>query len=439
VPPRLKTNKPIVVEPDGSWEELISAFYRVRGTIHDLFAQVGADANKTRESARLLGLSRQLTWRLARVVCTTEPEAVLGEMPGRLGISRFTAACRKRGASEESVRAALDATAELERAIDALTGSRKSLSAFMANQGKGSTTLAHERERRKLFEGGSAVWGAQAKVRFVSVFLFPASDGASMIDVGHVTGYVGFRRLRQIPWLVSYEAVRSREGAPVRFQKQPLDPEGSSEGQLQLIKRFCEPANPEILVSTVGDFKRFELAAGPVGNAGQATVVFGTYLRHLFPRLRSAEHSHAGFTVLLETPVERIIFDMFVHRDIMLEGVPPAHLCARLNISHFPSDEEITRRAMPVVEKPFALGRGATGALTAHIPWYQRLVSFVCERIGHDPEAFSGSRFEMTYPPIPTVLLREFPLEAGGSVVQSGPPTRGARGRDRNGSDGRAA
>jgi hypothetical protein len=43
-------------------------------------------------------------------------------------------------------------------------------------------------------------------------------------------------------------------------------------------------------------------------------------------------------------------------------------------------------------------------------------VNFVTEKIGHAPEEFNGSRFEMTYPPIPTALVRRFPLEvAGGS------------------------
>lgn len=392
-------------------EGLLESFYRVRGAIHDLLSVVGADPSRTRESARLLGISRQLTWRLSRVVCASEPRSVMSEMPGRQGMSKFAAACRARGASEPLIDAALEATEAFERAIDALSGSRRSLAALMANQGEHSSGSAHERERRKLFEGGSAVWGGHAAVRFVSVFLFPSEDDPTMLNVGHATGYVGFQRLRPIPWLVSYEAVHSREGQPVRFNKEPLDPTGSSEGQLQLIKQFCEPQNPEILVSTAANFKRFELAPGPVGNAGQATVVFGTYLRHLYPRMQTPEHSHAAFTVLLETPVERIIFDMFVHRDIPLDALPTAHLCARLNISHFPSDKEIARMAMPLAEAPFSLGRGASGALTPHIPWYPRLVSFVCDRIGHAPEDFVGSRYELTYPPIPTVLLREFPLE----------------------------
>lgn len=402
--------KPVVVEANSHLEGLFESFYRVRAAVHDLFSTVGADPNRTRESARLLGLSRQLTWRLSRIVCASEPESVLSDMPGRQGMLKFVDACRARGAAEESVRAATTAAEQFEAAIDALSGSRRSLAALMANRGDRSTQGAQERERRKLFEGGGAVWGVQAQVRFVSVFLFPARDDPSMMDAGHATGYVGFRRLRSIPWPLSYEAVRSRAGEPVRFVKHPLDPDGATEGQAQLIKRFCEPQDPEISVTTLGDLKRFELAPGPVGNAGMATVVFGTFLPHLYPTFRSANHAFASFTVLLETPVERVIFDMFVHRDIRLDAIPTTHLCEKLTHPQPPKDDEVERLALPLVESPVSLGRGATGALTPHIPWYPRLVSFVTERIGHAPEEFVGSRFEMAYPPIPAALIRRFPL-----------------------------
>lgn len=392
-------------------DQLMESFYLVRAAVHDLLSGVGADPSQTRESSRLLGLSRQLTWRLSRVVCSTEPEAILSEIPGPQGMSKFIAACRDLGAPEESVDALLTATNSFEEAIKAVSGTRKSLAALMANQGDHPTSGAHERERRKLFEGGCAVWGVQAETRFVSVFLFPADDDPTMLDVAHVTGYLGFRRLRAIPWPMSFEEVRTHDGVHIPFIKEPLDENGSDEGQLQLIDRFCNPPSPSISVSTVGNVKRFELSPGPVGNAGAADVVFGTYLRHLYPRARTAENLNANFILMLVTPVERVIFDMFIHKDIKLSGQPSAHLCDKLTHPFAPADDEVTRLAMPLTETPQALGPGATGALTPHIPWYPRLVRFVSERIKHAPEEFNGSRFEMNYPPMPTSIVRGFPLE----------------------------
>lgn len=404
----------IVSPPDAGElhiDRLMESFYRVRAAVHDLLSGVGADPNQTRESSRLLGLSRQLTWRLSRVVCSTEPEAILSEIPGPQGMSKFVAACRDLGAPEESVSALISATDSFEDAIKAVSGSRKSLAALMANQGDHQTSGAQERERRKLFDGGCAVWGVHAATRFVSVFLFPAKDDPSMLDVAHVTGYLGFRRLRAIPWPMSFEDVRTHDGVHIPFIKEPLDlSNGSDEGQLQLIDRFCNPPSPKISVSTVGNVKRFELSPGPVGNAGAADVVFGTYLRHLYPRERTIENLNANFILMLVTPVERVIFDMFLHKDIALKGQPSAHLCDKLTHPFAPADDEVERLALPLAETPQALGPGATGALTPHIPWYPRLVRFVSDRIEHSPDDFVGSRFEMNYPPMPTSIVRGFPL-----------------------------
>jgi hypothetical protein len=398
-----------------SLEAVITAFNDLRACLADLLIVVQADPTKTRESARLLGLNRGLVWRLTRMVRSNDFAATVSDVPARASMSRFITACRERGAPEVKLLATAEALDEFERAVGRCSGDRKTLSMLMANRRGNLESSEQEKARRKMFDGGCAVWGVQAQVRFVSVFLFPAADDRSRIDVGHVTGYVGFRRLRAIPWPMSYEAVRSAGGRAVSFEKRPLDPAGSTEGRAQLLAQFSEPGVPEINVVTNGDMKRFELAAGPVGNAGVATCVFGTYLRHLYPRVESADHRYASFTVLLETPVERVIFDMFVHRDIALDALPTAHLCEKLTHPHAPSDAEMDTRSLPLAESPFALGQGASGALTPHIAWYPRLVNFVAEKIGHAPEEFNGSRFEMTYPPIPTALVRRFPLEAAGA------------------------
>jgi len=115
--------------------------------------------------------------------------------------------------------------------------------------------------------------------------------------------------------------------------------------------------------------------------------------------------------------VERVVFDMFVHKDIALDAMPTAHLCEKLTHPHPPADDHVEMLALPIAERPYELGPGASGALSPHIPWYPRLVTTVAERIGHRPEDFSGSRFEMAFPPIPTALVRRFPLRRAGDAL----------------------
>ncbi len=394
----------------GSIEGVIESFHGVRAALAELLMASGADPTKTRDSARRLGLNRGLAWRVSRIIRSEDIRAAASDVPSRASMEKVILACRDRGAPEATVITARKAIEEFEAAVGRFSGDRKTLAMAMAGREDPTPSVELERSRRKLFEGACSVWGVQAQVRFVTVFLFPSHTNPERLDVGHATGYVDFRRLRSIPWPMSYEGVHQKEGQPVPFQKEPLDPEGSSEGELQIISQFCKPAQPKIQVVEGPTMKRFELAPGPVGNAGMTTCVFGTYLRELLSKRPSEDHDFAGFYVLLQTPVERVIFDIYVHEDVGFTDVPETFLLDRLTHSSEAREYGFERETLPLAEQAFRLGRGASGAVTPHIPWYPKLIEFMGERIGHAPDAFLGSRFQMTYPPIPTALHRRFPL-----------------------------
>lgn len=392
-----------------SLEELIAAFHVMRGRIGSLFALAGIDTSKTREPARELGISRGLAWRLTRMIREADPTSAISSLPGGASMARFFESCRARGVPDSAIQAAADSFARFESALLSCTGDRKTLGMMMVNRQAGAAGGEVAKARRQLFEGACGVWGVQAQTRFVTVFVFPSPDDPTKLDAGHVTGFVGFRRLSGKPWPLSYEAVHRSTGAAAPFVKEPLDPSGTGEGQLQLIKRFCSPGVPDIKVVTSGDYKRFELAAGPVGNEGLTNCVFGTRLRRLYDRY-SATPETAGFMVLFSTPVERVMFDMFVHRSLDVSGPPGAQLIDRLAFPGSASESEFAERSLPMAENAVPLPGGVEGSLCGYIPWYTSLVEFVTERIGMPIGEFQGSRFEMTYPPISTTLSRRFDL-----------------------------
>jgi hypothetical protein len=395
-----------------SVEQVLERFRQVRAALAELLHAVGTDASQTRETARILGLNRGLAWRLTRVVRQPESPDVIADVPGRQSVAQFLDACRTRGAAEHTVLAAQRAFEAFESAVDSCSGDRKTLGMLLSNHRDAGPSGEQERARRKLFDGACSVWGVQAQLRFVTVFLFPSPDDPNMLDAGHVTGFVGFRRLSERAWPLTYEAVHDKSGSARQYHKEPLDPHGSSEGQLQLLKAFCSPPNPEITVSQVGSFKRFELAPGPVGNEGLTTCVFGIRMRKLYPRY-SATPDTAGFMVLQQTPVERVLFDFFVHRDLKNKTPPHTQLLDRLTFPHGSGEAEFRHQELAFSEQAVSLSRGAAGGLHPLLPWYSRLLTYVCERIGQPLDDFEGSRFEMAYPPIATILSRR---------VELGPP-----------------
>lgn len=396
-------------ESVASVDQVLTAFRRLRAATADLLNEVGADPMQTRETARRLGLNRGLAWRMTRVVRSPESPLAVSDVPGRQSVRKFVDACRGLGASDQNLRSTLDAFDAYETAVNSCSGDRRTLSMLMLNREHAGPSGGIERARRQLFEGAAAVWGVQAQTRFVTVFVFPSPLDSSRLDAGHVTGFVGLRRLIERPWPLSYEAVHDSQGQARPYTKTPLDPTGSTEGELQLLKSFCWPPTPKIEVSQMGSMKRFELAAGPVGNEGMTTCVFGSYLSKLYPRY-SPTPDTAGFMVLLQTPIERVIFDMFVHRDIELRDLPQTQLLDRLTYSEIADERAFGQQALPIAEVPHGLQTDDGGAMTVHIPWYPRLLSFVTQRIGLPLAQFAGSRFEMSYPPIATTLSRRFEL-----------------------------
>ncbi|GMV25247.1 MAG: hypothetical protein AMXMBFR58_12780 [Phycisphaerae bacterium] len=400
---------PIRVEvPGETLEDVVAAFHLARAEVASLFAAIGLDPSKTRETARALGINRGLAWRISRMVRESDPAAAASDVPGTASMARLFNACRERGVSESALAATAAAFTRFESALSACTGDRKTLAMLMANLSTAHDRSETEKARRTLFEGACGVWGVQAQTRFVTVFLYPSASDPTMLDAGHVTGYVGFRRLSSKPWPLSYEAVHKSTGEAERFVKEPLDPVGFTEGQLQLIKAFCSPTTPDIEVVTSNEYKRFELAAGPVGNQGLTTCVFGTRLRSIYPRYSDTPNT-AGFMVILTTPTERVLFDFFVHRDL---GNAPVrtHLLDRLSHLYGNIESEFERQSLPLAEQARQLPRGAAGTMCHYIPWYTKLIEFVTERIGHDVNEFTGSRFEMNYPPISTTLSRRIDL-----------------------------
>ncbi len=392
-----------------SLEELIAAFHRARAAIADLFAHIGIDPTKARESARELGLNRGLTWRLTRIVRESDPRSVVSDVPGASSMSKFFEACLQRGAPQQAIDSAIAALDAFESAVSACSGDRKTLAMLMANTIAGRSTGEVEKGRRKLFEGACGVWGGQAQTRFLTVFVFPSPSDPTKLDAAHVTGLVSFRRLSPRAWPLSYEALHRASGDSASFIKEPLDPAGSTEGQRQLLKGYCSSPLPDIQVVVSGDYKRFELAAGPVGNQGLTTCVFGTRLHRLYDRYSTTPDT-AGFMVLLQTPVEQVMFDMFVHKSLGVKDPPRAQLLDRLLFPHSNVESDFERQSLPISESPAPLPRGLAGTLCPYIPWYSRLIADITARINIPLDDFTGSRFEMAYPPISTTLSRRFDL-----------------------------
>ena len=80
-----------------------------------------------------------------------------------------------------------------------------------------------------------------------------------------------------------------------------------------------------------------------------------------------------GALVVMDTPVERVMFDTFVHKSLGMSGAPRVLLVDRLTRPHGFNEEEIESEALPIAPMVRPLGPGSAGTVTPHVSWYPQI------------------------------------------------------------------
>lgn len=390
--------------------ELQAAVENVRTAFSDLLTSAGADPTKTRASARQLDLNRGLVWRVSRVIYANDIAESASQIPGRTGFSRLITRSRENGASDEVINQATQAYEAYEAITKKYAGDRRTLSAVLANCASPDSTAQLEETRRQMFTSGSAIWGVQAQVRLRTIWIVPNQQDDRMLDVVSVTGYVGFRRLRPIAWPMAYEAVVREDGSRVLPPVAPIAQAAGDSSELPLLREFCAPDELRIQLVVDDQLKRFELVPGPLGNREIVDCVIGFIGRQNYPIHRGPDHQHGSFILNTDTPVERVLFDLFVHESLGFDLPPQVALLDQLTRHHAYIPADIAGESLPLTIAARSLGAGSDSCVTPHIPWYVKMLDYVHERLPSDGESFVGHRFEMSYPPFPSGLLMRFPL-----------------------------
>jgi len=265
-----------------------------------------------------------------------------------------------------------------------------------------------EASRKLAFQGNSATFGVQTRVRFGLQILAPSSADADLVDVAAVGGLVDFRRLRaSAAWplicISSYTGAADRGGA----RPEPLGDDGDD---LPLLRAFCSAPLPEIRAVPEPGGVVYELAEGPVGDTAASTCVFGWWSRGLGSVRGGAVGSIAEFMLTTETPAETLVFDLLVHRDLPFRGSPSARVWSSMHgRPRYPLAVH-ARYELPLSEGITDLGPKGAAAQHPLLPSYGALVETACTRAGWRPEDFRAYRLTMRFPPIPAVVTLTYPL-----------------------------
>jgi hypothetical protein len=271
-------------------EHLTEAFESLRGALEDAIRGLGMAPSQPQVMARKLGVSRNLTWKISKVVCHRDLYAALQHLPGDEGVQIFVAALTKIGASPETMDRIRDACENFRVFIERHAGDRQTLDLMLESLSNAHDGDRLEQSRKMAFRGNSGIWGAQARVRLNTAILAPSNRSADHIDAALICGLIDFRVLRPgIRWPLSNPRFYTDDGTPLSksTDEEALDPIFAASEGPPMLGSFCKPGLPKIHRAKTAMGYVYELEADSIGNTGQQTCMFGSIQRRAIPRKRT--------------------------------------------------------------------------------------------------------------------------------------------------------
>lgn len=407
-------SKPVLEQPPRFEQHVPEVVRRIRSTIAESLLHVGADATRPQSVSRSLGLDKNLSWKICRLVRDENPVSAVPLIPGKAGLNILMSALAKAGAPPEQVAAVRTAIGEFDRMIDLHAGDREKLEIMLGNvAGEGQSERA-EAYRKLAFRGNAATWGVQARVQICTNFIAPGSD-PQMADLAWLSGLVDFWRLRRdAAWAMAAARKTDDDGVPLPVGEiRAIDAQGDGPESVPLMREFCTKPLPDMRIEQGRDgVTRYELAEGPIGSTATTTCVIGLYGRNFVRRVRGKHDTLGEHFARLYTPVETLIHDLFVHRDLAYAFSPQILLYSQMPGGPIFPTAPRDRGLLTVHDPIINLGGGPPDVVTPEFPQYPRMVSSVFDRLGWKADDFRALRFRLHYPPIPTVALWRYELPA---------------------------
>ncbi|MBN2445805.1 MAG: hypothetical protein JXO22_03720 [Phycisphaerae bacterium] len=382
----------------------------VRGAFSELITDVGASPHDSQGLSRACGLNKNLAWKVSKLIQTEDPAVAIQQMPGSGGIEIFLRSMERAGAREALLKTARDAIRDFDKLIQLHSGDRATLEMMGSALSSTGRQQRDEYHRRLLFQGGSYVWGAQARV-MLKVGIVGRGKADGLLDFLSLSALVGFRRLRpDVTWTMAARRARHDDGSPM-FPPgpEPIDPNSAGDDKAPLMLDFCSGPLPHLRRVEDATGISFELPEGPVGNTGALTCVTGTIQRGI-PYYRSPSNEMGEHRATCDLPAELLLFDLFIHNSFTFAMPPEMGLYSDLNtFGPYPGRGRDFNR-LPIYETLQDLGCGPLPLATPDVANYNQMVQTMFDRVGWRPTDFRGYRVKIAYPACPASVVLRYDL-----------------------------
>lgn len=387
------------------------ALQGVRGALIGLYASVGADPNSPQDISRRFAINRNLTWKLSRVITAHDPLAALNHLPGNAGIKLALRAFERGGATVSSIAEVEASLRRFNEMVEVHADGRDEFELTLESMGLFEREARIEGGRELAFRGNSMIWGVQARARYMVTVVAPQAGNLSKHDFVQGAGLVGFRRLRpEAEWRLFRQNIFDDQGKPMeqRLIREELAIKGPEVPPL-IMPEFCSPNMPALEVRDGPEGRVFTLPGGPVGKQAEFDCTLG-YIARGFPTYRTEGNEHASAAVPITVPVETLIFDVLLHKDIPLPDEPEVLVYGFPHGGMDSPAEQQVHNMLPCSDRVVELAGSPPAVALTVAPNYARLVSTIYARMGWNPSEFSGYRLEMKFPPMSSRVVVRWKL-----------------------------
>lgn len=378
----------------------------LQAALLELYRAVGANPSRPQDVSRQFNLDKSLTWKVSRIMAATDGFEAVPLIPGPGGLEILLGAMSRAAAPIEKLERVRAAAKEFDRMVEVHAGNRSTLELVLDSAGGGRPM---EMSRRLAFRGNSGIWGIQAEVRVTTYFMAPNRDDRAKLDLAILAGLSRVKRLRPVArWPVFQVREYNDDGSETgRRRRESLEKHPTGASHPWIVRSLCSGALPELLLTQRGDTTIFELGDGPVGRTGECSCFFGFTDTAEVPRYRDTSNAVGEFVSSVSIPVEALLFDLFIHRDLTEAMTPRTEMIGSIG----GSVEGVGALPLPLPETIRDLGLGAL-VDTPLVDRYSEGVGAIFERLERDPRDFRCLRLLIDYPPMSSRAIIRYDLPA---------------------------
>ncbi|MEM9379656.1 MAG: hypothetical protein AAGB93_06860 [Planctomycetota bacterium] len=350
-----------------------------------------------------LGLDKSLASRIVRSLTLEDELHALHGIPTPQGLALIANAAREAGASAESIERLQHAAEEYRTLLSEFSGGRTDLEATLAGWIPEQRARAERDARRSVFRGMTTMTGTRAGTNYHALYLVPSAiDGR--IDSLVVGVRQDLRRLRTgAPLLIA--SLRSEHGTGgwgarrTTLDGRSLEDDASS----ILLPDLCSHPIPRLHVDSEADQLLISIAEDALDVNESATLGFGWRTEGHFEVEGGAERPYDFVSVQTVRPIEALVFDLMVHRDVELPETPCVSVASERSVGQLRGRRPPRGKAAGGVVLT-DLGEVPSGLASVDVRSCPAIAETACREAGYEVGDFAKYRARIEFP-LPTEEL----------------------------------